>query len=286
MVVLAVANQKGGVGKTFVVCQLGFYLAARPLPTLVLELDHQMNATRSLRRGGRAVLAGFTTLDVLEGRAGALPEGELVLVPANPGLAALERQPRRHNDYVNALQAFLTGVGPRFAACLIDTHPSPDVRYAAALAVADYLLSPVQLNQEAIDGIAALLQHERYGYHKLRQLLNPKLELIGILPNLVEPTPFQRANLRQLVLHHPGLLIPARRAGVSGYAYIPTRTAVAEAQAAGVPLWQLRQAVPPALAGQVAPEAMPLRSAARDAWREIQPSFAAIAARMGLGAAP
>lgn len=286
MLVAAVANQKGGVGKTFVCCQLAFYLAARSLPTLLLELDHQLNATRSLRRGGRAVIADFSTLDVLEGRAGTLPVGDLVLVPADPGLSGLERQPQRHNALVAALQAFLQDASTHFAVCLLDTHPSPDVRYAAALAVADYLLSPVQLNQEAIDGIAALLHHGRYGFHKIQQLLNPKLELIGILPNLVEPTPFQRANLRQLILQHPGLLIPTQRDAVQGYAYIPTRTAVAEAQAAGVPLWQLRQAVPPALAGQVAPEAMPLRSAAKDAWREIRPAFEAIAARMGLGAAP
>jgi chromosome partitioning protein len=251
-------------------------------PTLLLEFDHQLNATRCIRSSGRAAVAGFTMLDVFEGRWSALPPGEFVMVPGDPGLSALERQPERHNQFVNALQGFLAEVGARFAVCLIDTNPSPDVRYAAALATADYLLSPVQLNQEAIDGIGALLHHGRYGYYKIRQMLNPKLELIGILPNLVEATPFQRANLRQLVLKYPGLLIPVRRGEVDGFAFIPTRTAVAEAQAAGVPLWLLRQAVPEHLQGQVAPSAMPLRSAARDAWRDIRPSFEAIVAQLHL----
>lgn len=283
MIVTAVANQKGGVGKTFAVCQLGFCLAARGLPTLIIELDHQMNARRSLARGGRVAISGFTALDVLEGRGDELPAGELVLVPGDAGLSALERRADCHNAYVNALQDFLRRVGSRFAACLIDTHPNPDVRYAAALATADKLLSPVQLNQEAIDGIGALLHHCRYGYLRMREVLNPRLDLIGILPNMVEATPFQRSNLQQLVLHHPGLLIPVARESGQGYAYIPNRTAVAEAQAAGLPLWQLRQAVPAHLAGQVTPDSMPLRSAARDAWREIRPSMEAIIARIGLG---
>lgn len=285
MIVTAVASQKGGVGKTFVFCQLGFCLAERARPTLLVELDHQMNALRSLARGGRVAIAGFSALDVLEGRAGTLPDGALVLLPGDAGLSALERQPARHNALVQALRDFLQGVDTRFAACLIDTNPNPDVRYVAALALADKLLSPVQLNQEAIDGIGALLHHGRYGYHKIRQVLNPRLELIGILPNMVEATPFQRANLRQVVQQHPGLLIPTAHDGAIGYAYLPNRTAVAEAQAAGVPLWQLRQQRPAAAAGAAVPT-MPLRSAARDAWREMRPSFDAIIARMGLEASP
>ncbi|WP_373987797.1 ParA family protein [Duganella sp. BuS-21] len=286
--VVAVANQKGGVGKTFVACQLSFYTARAGARTLLLELDQQMNASRSLIRGGRVAVAGFTMLDVLEGREGVLPEGDLVLVPGHGGLGALERQPARHNDFVNALQRFLAAVGKDFAVCVMDTNPSPDVRYAAALATADFLLAPVQLNQEAIDGIESLMLHKRYGFFRMRELLNPKLELIGILPNLVEATPFQRANLQQLVLRHPGLLIPVVRGQAAGYAYVPTRTAIAEAQAAGVPLWELRQTSPAeaspcdGVEGKVLQgrSAMPLRSAARDAWREIRPSFDAITARL------
>jgi len=281
---MVAGNQKGGVGKTFVVCQLAFYAAACGQPILLLELDHQRNASLSMARGGCAVLAGFTMLDVFEGRWAALPAAPLVVVPADPGLSALERQPQHHNRYVNALQAFLAAVGGQFALCLMDTNPSPDVRYAAALATADFLLSPVQLNQEAIEGIGTLLHHGRYGFHKVRQLLNPRLELIGILPNEVEATLFQRANLLQLVRQHPGLLIPARHGDANGYAYVPKRTAVAEAQAAGVPLWQLRQAASAAVAGGDAAAVLPVRSAARAAWREIRPAFDAILARMGLDA--
>jgi len=284
MRVLAAGNQKGGVGKTFVVCQLSYYAAECGVPTLLLELDHQCNASNSMRRGGRAVLAGFSMLDVFEGRAQALPDAPLVVVPAAAGLDALERQPAQHNRYVNALQQFLQQAAARFGLCVMDTNPSPDVRYGAALVTADFLLSPVQLNQEAIEGIATLLHAGRYGYHRVRERLNPRLQLLGILPNQVEATPFQRANLQQLVQAHPGLLIPVQRGENMGYAYVPTRTAVAEAQAAGVPLWQLRAAAPQlaAASAPAGPALPPLRSAAREAWREIRPSFAAILARLGL----
>ena len=62
-----------------------------------------------------------------------------------------------------------------FDVCVIDTHPNPDIRVIAALATADYVLSPLQLNQEAIDGVRALLHHQRVGFHKIRAMLNPKL---------------------------------------------------------------------------------------------------------------
>ena len=60
---------------------------------------------------------------------------------------------------------------------MIDTHPNPDIRVIAALASADFVLSPIQLNQEAIDGVRALLHHQRVGIHKIKALLNPKLTL-------------------------------------------------------------------------------------------------------------
>ena len=279
MKTLVLANQKGGVGKTAVGCQLAYYFAQLGRRTLYLELDHQQNSAHAIIRSGKAALAHCTASQLLQGELVPLPAAPFVLVPGDDGLGALERQPERHNSYVNALQQFLLDVAQQFDVCVIDTNPNPDIRYAAALITADFLLSPVQLNQEAIDGIAALLGHARYGYRKIKQLLNPKLELIGILPNLVEPTQFQRDNLAQLVASFHSLLIPLTQQATGGYAYIPTRTAIAEAQAAGVPLWQLRHAA----GGRAEPGAvLPVRSAAREAWREIRPVFDEIARRMGM----
>ncbi len=69
------------------------------------------------------------------------------------------------------------------------------------------MLSPIQLNQEAMDGVSGLLNHQRVGVRKIKAVLNPKLQLIGLLPTMVEPTPFQRANFVQIVQQYHPLMI-------------------------------------------------------------------------------
>jgi chromosome partitioning protein len=278
MKTLVLANRKGGVGTTATSCQFAFYLVHRGLRVLLADFDHQGNSSRCLARSGLSSTAPFSSSMLLAGQAGAsdaLPSASLVVVPADDDLSTLERQPDRHNAFVNVLHDFLASVASQFDVCVIDTNPNPDIRYAAALLSANYLLSPIELKQEAIDGIGALLHHGRYGVQRVKRALNPGLDFIGILPTMVEANAFQRANLQQLVMAYPSLLIPVHRDGVAGYAFVPNRTAVAEAQAAGVPLWQLRSGGEGGTAG-------PVRGAARDAWREIKPSYEAIARRMGL----
>ena len=90
-------------------------------------------------------------------------------------------------------------------------------------------------------------------------MLNLKLNLIGLLPTMVEPTPFQRSNFVQIVQRYHPLLIRIGD-GPGAFASIPRRSAVAEAQANAEVLWEMK------------------KTAARDAWREIEPSLRAIAA--------
>ena len=116
--------------------------------------------------------------------------------------------------------------------------------------------------------IGALLTHSRYGIGRIRQQFNAKLELIGMLPNLVEPTPFQKRNFQQLAERYARLLIPTGVAMPGSerprFALIPKRTAIAEAQAAGEALFEIR------------------KTSAREAWAEVKPVFDAIAKRMSL----
>lgn len=282
MKTLVLANQKGGVGKSAVGCQYAYYLVHLGKRVLYLDFDHQMNSTKALVTSGKAAVASFTASQLLAGEVATLPQGDFVIVQGDDVLSTLERQPEKHNDFVNSVKAFLDSVADRFDVCVIDTNPNPDIRYAAALVTGDYVLSPIQLNQEAIDGIGSLLNHKRYGYRKIKQVVNKKLELIGILPNLVESTPFQKANFEQLATAFAQLLIPIETKGKKSFAFIPTRTAIAEAQAGGVPLWQLRQAVPEDQKGKIDPATMPVRTSAREAWREIKPAFDEITKRMGI----
>jgi len=170
----------------------------------------------------------------------------------------MERQADKHNLFATNLHGFLAAHNDQFDVCIIDTNPNPDIRQLASLVVADYVLSPIQLNQEAIDGIGDLLNHPTIGIRKIKEAINPKLELIGILPNLVEPTPFQKENFRDLSEHFGKLLINMNK----GYALIKKTTAIPEAQAAGIPMWDIK------------------KTSARTAWRQIQPVFKIITQRM------
>lgn len=276
----AVANQKGGVGKSFVGGHLAHFISGRiHRRTLAIDIDHQGNLTKPLRGSGKAAVTNFTSSALfhhswadLQKQGATIPEGDLVLIPSDDDLMLLERQPDKHNRFATNFRNFILSQGESFAACIVDTNPNPDIRLVTALCSSDYVLSPIQLNQEAIDGIAALLTHHRVGVKKIRATLNPKLELIGLLPNLVEGTPFQKKNFADIVTNYAGLLIPIQTAQpkidpetgrpLVRFAFVPKRSAIAEAQASGERLWEMA------------------KSAARDTWREIEPTFAAIASRM------
>ena len=111
--------------------------------------------------------------------------------------------------------------------------------------------------QEAIDGPRSLLQTVAAA----KDSLNPGLHFIGILPNQVMDTPFQKENLAAIVQHFANLLIALPE---GGFALIRRTTAIEESQAEGVPIWKHA------------------KTSARDAWRKIEPSFAHIASTMGV----
>jgi chromosome partitioning protein len=90
------------------------------------------------------------------------------------------------------------------------------------------VLSPIQLNQEAMDGVYGLLNHDRFGVRKIKAVLNPKLQLIGLLPTMVEPTPFQKANFMQVIQQYRPLMIQVGN-GPGEFAFVPRRSVIAEA---------------------------------------------------------
>jgi chromosome partitioning protein len=257
MKTLVLANHKGGVRKSAVATLVAQSFAHRAHRVLAVDLDHQGNFSKPLRLGKRLAVPPLTSDTLMTTAVTSLPDGPNVLVPSSPALIGLERLPALHSPFARNFRKFLVAMNARFDVCVIDTNPNPDIRMIAALASADYVLSPIQLTQEAMDGIAALLNHERVGLRKIKALLNPKLHFIGLLPTMVEATPFQKANLVQVVQHYRTLLIPlSDRLG--DIASFPKRTAIAEAQAAGALLWEVK------------------KTAARDAWREIEPSLVRI----------
>ena len=147
------ANQKGGVGESAIGTQRACYSAHIGVRVLYLDLDRQRDSANLISRSKLAVVAPFTASQLLRGPPSPLPVGTFVLVASDGQLSGLEREPANHNDCGNHLAALISANAALFDPCIIDTNPNPDIRYGAALVDADYVLSPVQLNQAALEGI-------------------------------------------------------------------------------------------------------------------------------------
>ncbi|MEO6746108.1 MAG: ParA family protein [Caldimonas sp.] len=267
MKTLVLANQKGGVGKSAVATLLAQYFNKKGKRTLAIDLDHQSNYGKALMASKRPTVARFSADQLLTEPAVVLEAAPFVLVPAADGLLRLESQGTLHNQLGTNLRNFFRRVDEQFDVCVIDTHPIPDIRYISATASADFVLAPIQLNQEAVDGVALLLSHPRVGIRKIKAVLNPKLHFLGLLPVAVEATPFQKANLVAVLETYGKLLIPlSDKPG--DVARIWKRSAVAEAQADGLLLWEMK------------------KTAARETWREIEPCLERIASLVLQTAAP
>ena len=260
MKTIVLANQKGGVGKSAIAVQLAyFFYHLLKKRVLVIDLDHQHNTSKAIITGKSAHQSAYFSSQLLSSSVANMEDHPFVLIAADSKeLLRMEKQPDKHNIFVNNLNRFIKETQAQFDVCIIDTNPNPDIRQLSALIVSDYVLCPLQLNQEAIDGIGVLLNHENIGIRKIQATLNPTLHFIGVLPNMVEPTPFQRENFKDLITHFSKLLIPL----ASGFAAIKKTTAIAEAQAVGLPVWKLG------------------KTSARDAWVQIKPVFEKIASVM------
>lgn len=207
MKTLVLANEKGGVGKSAIACQLGYYLHdLLNKRVLMIDMDHQGNTTRSLTKSARTAVATVQSHQLLTEPITSIGAESFVLVPSSRELLKLQEQKERYNEFATNLQTFLHAIGTSFDVAIIDTNPNPDIRVIASLVVGDYVLAPIQLNQEAIHGIATL----RTQIVKIQRTLNQELRFIGILPNLVEATPFQRDNLKQLVTACANLFLTLR----------------------------------------------------------------------------
>jgi chromosome partitioning protein len=266
MKTLVITSEKGGVGKTAVTTQLALYVATRlKMRVLVLDFDSQNNATNALTRGGEAALAPFTGYDVFLGNAGAVPDSPFVLIPeGNRKTLNLESQPEHHGAYANNVVDFLDSAAPKFDLCLIDTNPSPDIRKTIALVVANYLLVPIALTQESIEGVKALLYSEPYGYEHIKRTYNAGLELIGIMPVMVETTPIQRRLLQDLTENEGTKSLLLNDKGVP--LGVLKRQAIQEAQELGAFIGDLD------------------KSSTREAWRGLKFTFDAVVRELKLQA--
>jgi chromosome partitioning protein len=223
--VLAVSNQKGGVGKTTTGINLGSYLADAGKTVVLIDLDPQANAT-----AGLGVKLGAETATIYEVLTGAAKITEavqptqhdgLVIAPSTPNLAgaAIELMDKPYREY--RLRRALKDLRGKCDYILIDSPPSLGLLTLNGLVAADKVLIPVQCEFLALEGLSQLLKTVEL----VREHLNPKLQILGAVLTMYDRrTEMARKIVRQVRQTFPGHVFDS---------VIPRNTELAEAPSVG-----------------------------------------------------
>lgn len=224
--VIAVLNQKGGVGKTTTAINLAAYLAKSGKSVLIVDFDPQGNATSGLGIDKHGLSA--TMYDVLFKKAGAehvvqeTTVDGLFILPANPSLASAEVELVNELQREQMLKESLASLSYDFI--LIDCPPSLGLLTVNALTAAQHLLIPVQAEYYAMEGLSQLLSVVQ----RVRAGLNPQLDLLGVVVTMYDGrTSLSEQVYSELKKHFTGKVLDT---------IIPRNVRLAEAPSHGKPI--------------------------------------------------
>jgi chromosome partitioning protein len=222
--VYALANQKGGVGKTTTAINMAACVAEAGMPVLLIDLDPQANATTGL--GFRPDDLELSTYDLLHGAS--LEEvvvetsvSGLSLAPSHPDLAAAQVELDQGDTL---LRDILQGTGERWPYVFVDCPPSLGLLTVNALSAANRLIVPVQCEYYALEGLAQLLQ----SVELVRTRLNPRLGVTGVLLTMYDHRTRLASDVASEVREHFGELVFET--------VVPRSIRLAEAPSHGVPI--------------------------------------------------
>ncbi len=225
--IYAIANQKGGVGKTTTAVNVAACIAEAGYPTLLVDIDAQANATVGVGARKDAVPSVY---DVLAGRATAeeaLRDTDipgLTLLPAHPDLAGASVELPRQPGSETRLRDALAPIRERFAYVILDCPPSLGPLTVNALVAADRVIVPVQTEYFALEGLAGLLDTLAL----IQRELNPRLTVAGMLLTMHDGrTRLGRDVEREVREHFPELVFDT---------VIPRNVRIGEAPSYGRPV--------------------------------------------------
>jgi len=225
--IIAVANQKGGVGKTTTSINLGASLAAAKRRVLLVDLDPQGNATmgsgvdkRNVERSSYEVLMGESSVEQV---VVAVEHSSYSLLPANADLTGAEVALLEEIGREMRLRQALKPVRDNYDYLIIDCPPALSMLTVNALVAADSVMIPMQCEYYALEGLSALLET----VEKIRSLLNPNLRVEGLLRTMYDPRNNLSTQVSQQLVKHFGTKVYST--------VIPRNVRLAEAPSHGLP---------------------------------------------------
>lgn len=226
--VIAVTNQKGGVGKTTSAVNIAYYLAKAGKRVLLVDLDPQGNATSGLGidKTNLETTMGEVLLQTatLETAIVKTEHTKLFLAPTTSHLANVEVELAKGDRKFTRLKLALQSVDDQYDIIIIDSPPSLSLLTVNGLIAAKYILLPVQAEFYALEGLGQLLETMKL----VRKGMNPGLELLGVLPTMMDSrTTLSNQVHAEIVKHFADKVFQTT---------IPRNIRLAEAPSHGVPI--------------------------------------------------